>query len=154
MQFAKRFVPWSLACMLSLAVGCAQQTSKGVTTQKKNTPAATKGVARLTAAPKVPQTAGQTGTPDQANQQIINRAQLAERIRKMATERAQQSAAQTSKNVTPSPTQAKTQHAAKATRTTSPAPTKATDGQTPPQPQQPVPATPGPQGSTGSPTRK
>ena len=94
MQFAKRVVPWSLACVLSLAIGCAQQTEKNVTTQQKNTPQAAHQNARLTAAPKVPQKAGGTATSEKANQEIIDRQKISAQIRKAATEQAQRSATQ------------------------------------------------------------
>jgi len=94
MQFAKRVVPWSLACVLSLAIGCAQQTEKNVTTQQKNTPQAAHRNARLTAAPKVPQKAGGAATSEKANQEIIDRLKISAQIRKAATEQAQQSATQ------------------------------------------------------------
>jgi hypothetical protein len=80
--------------VLSLAIGCAQQTQKNVTTQQKSTPQAAHRNARLTAAPKVPQKAGGTETSEKANQQIIDRLQIAAQIRKAATEQAQQSATQ------------------------------------------------------------
>jgi hypothetical protein len=113
MQFAKRVVPWSLACVLSLAIGCAQPTQKNVTPQKKSTPQAAHQNARLTAAPKVPQKAGGTETAEKANQEIIDRLQISAQIRKAATEQALQPATQKPTGQVCQSTSVSRQHVAK-----------------------------------------
>jgi hypothetical protein len=87
MQFAKRFMPWTLTLGLLLAVGCAQQNEKCCPNKKPcSPPAKAERTVKLTATDKQPQkntNTNQVKQPGQQNQ-VLTKQQIADQIRKAA----------------------------------------------------------------------
>jgi predicted outer membrane protein len=103
MQFAKRFVPWTLALGLVLAVGCAQQNDKGPNKKPCSPPAKAERTVKLTATEKQPQkNTNQVNQPGQQNQ-VINKQQIADQIRKAAANQKTKPPVQNAKTNTKTP---------------------------------------------------